>query len=147
MISYLSCRVGSETVTVSPLYKLSENQRHSLGTIAFGSAFFGCMYAVTRFVKISLCPIFTFFGHQCIGCGLSRGILAFVRGDISGAFSHHILSIPVFIAVVIYYSICLYDLIFETRWRRIEKYLASKPLFLLYFLLFVGVFLWNISRQ
>ncbi len=41
------------------------------------------------------CPVFRVTGLRCPGCGMTRALLALVRGDVAAAFGHHPLSLVV----------------------------------------------------
>lgn len=48
------------------------------------------------------CPIKFLTGISCPGCGMTRAILAFLRGDLKQAFYYHPLFILPFVAIPVY---------------------------------------------
>lgn len=63
------------------------------------------------------------FGIRCPGCGLTRAFLSIFKFDFVSAFKYNISSIFLFIFLVIFNILLLYDIIFNKNivWKFIEK--------------------------
>ncbi len=123
-------------------------RRHPLGKIAAGSAFFFPLYFISRFIKITVCPVRNFLGWQCLGCGLSRGFIEIMHGNIEMASECHVLSLPLFVLFTVYYGSCLIDVCFGTVFNeKLEIFLSKKYMLILYTTVFIALVFWNISRN
>lgn len=64
----------------------------------------------------------------CPGCGLTRGFEAILKGNILSSFSYNILSFPLFLMLVVFILLLLYDfftnknILFEFMNRMFTKY-------------------------
>lgn len=84
-----------------------------------------------------LCVLYALIGIPCLGCGLSRGMLAALSGDVVAATHHHILSVPLMIGISLYYLLNGIDILFGTQLASTaERWLLRKEMYLIYFLLF-----------
>lgn len=98
-----------------------------------GIIFFSSLYAVTRFTGVSLCVVYNLFGVECIGCGLSRGMMAALHGDIGAAVAHHILAVPLLAGILVYFVLLGVDICRDSAYaRRMERLLGNRWMFLLY---------------
>lgn len=61
--------------------------------------------AVGVLVLLYHCPFRYFFGTACPGCGMTRALLAVLRGDLSAAFGYHPLW-PFLLPVGMYMGLC-----------------------------------------
>ena len=91
----------------------SKRQKQALHSLFVGLAFFGVLLFISSVFQITLCPLQRFFGIPCLGCGLTRGMIAILHFDFIGAIRCHVLSIPIFIGGVIYAVICITDILFN----------------------------------
>jgi hypothetical protein len=67
---------------------------------------FGGGYALVRadVMGSPVCPFHTMTGLSCPGCGLTRGILALLRGDLVPALAMNLFS-PVFLGVLLWTAV------------------------------------------
>ena len=109
------------------------NRGYSLRVLCAGSIFFSLLYAVTRFTDIRLCLVYHLFGRECIGCGISRGMVAALHGDWCAATAHHVLSVPLLCGLCLYYILLVVDILFDTACaRRLERCLGHRRMYWLY---------------
>lgn len=57
-----------------------------------------CFVLLITALKIG-CPFFKIFGIPCPTCGITRSLVCILKGDIVGYARHHVLGIPLLIAV------------------------------------------------
>ncbi len=50
--------------------------------------------------NIKICFIHNIFKIPCPGCGLTRAMVNFIRGDIVGAVNYHLLAIPLLLGYI-----------------------------------------------
>lgn len=85
------------------------------------------------------CPIKSFYGIDCPGCGLQRSILLLLRGDVWASIQMYPATIPMISVLLIY----LLHLKFELKW-------APKMLVFLYSITGIIVlvhYVWKIYHQ
>ncbi len=129
-------------------FKKMKGRRRPLGRLAVGSAFFSFVYIVTQYAKIPLCPVRRFFQIQCLGCGLSRGFLEIMRGNFIQSFNCHIMSLPLFFCLLIYYSSCVVDVCLGTSLNaEIEAVLSKKYMYCFCAAVFTLLIVWNYNRN
>jgi len=85
------------------------------------------------------CPIKSYYGIDCPGCGLQRSILLLLRGDILKSIEMYPATIPMLATIVLFFL----HLKFDFKW-------APKTLIILY--LFTGVivlvhYVWKIYHH
>lgn len=113
-------------------------KRYSLLSLGAGSIFFSLLYLITKYLPVRLCVLYNLWGRTCMGCGLSRGMLCALRGDLAGATAHHPLSVPLLVGILVYLTAHAVDLFFDTAWaRRLDTLLANKWLYPLYAVLWI----------
>jgi hypothetical protein len=56
------------------------------GALVFAAV---CVFALAVAFEVPLCPTATLFGVPCPGCGLTRGTLRLLHGDLAGALAFH----------------------------------------------------------
>lgn len=61
--------------------------------------------------EVVVCPFRLTTGLPCLGCGLTRGIVALLHGEITKSITYHILSIPITIAMLGFSFTLCYDYI------------------------------------
>ena len=94
--------------------------------LALGAA--GCVALLLLALRLpakssrSLCGFRLITGFECPGCGLTRGMMEFLRGELSAAMTHHPLTPLCFALALFVTAICLWD--FATRGRAFERLLA-----------------------
>lgn len=118
--------------------KASRRKKQTLHSLFAGFLFFCILYLITTFISIPLCPVQNIFGVSCLGCGLTRGVIAILRLDFKAAVQYHILSIPIFLGILFYAVFCFTDIL--CGWNnieRIEKQCGKKYMLILYFMILV----------
>ena len=93
--------------------KAPKRKKQALYALATGLAFFAVLYVVTLFVSEPLCPMKRWLNIRCPGCGLTRGFMAILAGDLVAALKYHVLSVPLFVGVVGYAGCCFWDILWE----------------------------------
>ena len=115
---------------VCPLSKIKANirkKRYSLYSFGMGSIFFLILYGLTKLFKTSLCPFFYLFNIPCFGCGLTRGFICVLEGKFAEASQFHILSIPLFVSIVLYFMIFVVDIILlKDNISKVNRFLTKK---------------------
>ena len=96
-------------------------------------------------VQIS-CPFKKIFHLSCPGCGLTRSIFSLLHFQILDSLYYNILGIPLFITLIISYSLVVIDIIkkenyLQTFWNYITKHYK-----VLIFLLIITFILNNIHK-
>ena len=113
-------------------YKLNRN-RYFLHTICAGFVFFIIFDFLGFITDGSICPMQRFFGKRCFGCGMTNAFRSILVLDFSAAFEYNVLSIPLFIAIIIYSLLGFTDIIFDKNYiRNLENILSKKYMYLLY---------------
>lgn len=85
------------------------------------------------------CPIKSFYGIDCPGCGLQRSILLLLRGDVYGCVSMYPATIPLLMVISLFFL----HLKFDFKW-------APKTLVFLYILTGIIVlahYVWKIYHH
>ena len=72
----------------------------SVGVIAAGAVVVG-VFEPTTSAFFPACPLLTYTGYACPGCGLTRGFHALFHGDVLAALDYNAL-IPVWICIFSY---------------------------------------------
>ena len=74
-----------------------------IGLIGGISSLFTCVF------KIRICLFYNLFKVPCPGCGLTRSFLSIICFDFISAFQFNILGIPLFIFLLIYFILILFN--------------------------------------
>ena len=99
--------------------------------------------------ELVVCPFRLITGISCPGCGLTRGIIAFLHGEIAKSISYNILSIPIAIAMFGFSCTLCYDYItksfftmrlFETINKWFSYWYISVP----FCLIIIGIWIFKI---
>ena len=114
---------------------VSKRKKQTLHSVIVGFVLFCVFYFITKFLSIPLCPIKTFFGLSCPGCGLTRGFLAILRFDFFSAYNYNILSIPLFFGIMMYSLLCISDIIFNRSDIEKIEHQCKKPYMIIFFVL------------
>ncbi len=123
-------------------YKLQTNiKKHTQKIFSIGTGLisFALLCILTAIFNTSLCPIKYFFKKTCFGCGMTRAFISILSLDFISAIKYNVLSIPLFICIVIYCLFLAFDIIFGKQTVNIiEKQLAKKYMYILYFLILIS---------
>lgn len=112
--------------------KIPQRKKQALRSVCAGLAFFGVLWAFSTKNWV-VCPIRTWFGIACPGCGMTSGFMAILRGDFITAFQCNVLSVPLFIGIALYCIFSVTDIVFKKDYIfRIETQLSKKYMFLIY---------------
>ena len=135
----------SEIATVSLLFnQLSKRKKQTLHSLCAGFVFFLALYIYTRFFTVGLCLFYRVFGIPCFGCGLSRAFVCIMHFDFAGAVEHHVLALPLFVGMFIYFVICVFDLMLNTDLiQRVDRFLGRKYMFVLYAIIVLLAYWYN----
>lgn len=110
-------------------------KRQTLKSISYGFVLFIILSFVSKKFGGSLCPINRLLGIKCPGCGLTRAFMCILKLDIFGALKYNLMSLPLFICIVVYCILTIYDICFQaTVTEKIEKILSKKYMYPLYLL-------------
>ncbi|MBR7131918.1 MAG: DUF2752 domain-containing protein [Clostridia bacterium] len=124
--------------------KQNNRKRHTLHSLSVGFVFFVILFILTKIFSISLCPIKAIFGISCFGCGMTRGFISILYLDFKAAFEYNVLSIPLFVGIALFSIFSLLDFFFDKNFIYIiEKQLAKKYMYLIYFLILVIATVFN----
>lgn len=52
------------------------------------------LFCVLAILFLYRCPFYTVFGIPCLGCGMTRSLFAFLRGDMKASLAYHAMLIP-----------------------------------------------------
>lgn len=101
-------------------------------------------YSTDHQHNYTLCIFKNITGIPCPGCGMGRGTLSLLKGNIAEAFSYNIICIPFTICVFFATLWLIYDLIngVDTFFKTINK--PIKPLYLLPFFIITAIS-WTIN--
>lgn len=123
--------------------KIPQRKKQALRSVCAGFAFWGVLWIFST-KNWDVCPIRTWFGIACPGCGMTSGFLAILRGEIITAFQCNILSVPLFIGVTLYCVFSVTDIVLKKDYIfEIEKQLSKKYMFLIYIPILVLVTVLN----
>ena len=83
---------------------------------------------------------------NCPGCGLTRAFIAIFNLDFINAFKYNIISIPLFMMIIYFNMLLLYDIIFKQRLfeEKLLKILNHHKLILI--ILFITFIINNINK-
>ena len=113
----------------------SIKKKQVLHSLIAGLALFCILCVIGRVFGISVCLSRAIFDVACPGCGLSRAFLSILSFDIIGAVEYHVLSVPLFLAILSYSMICVTDILFDRDdIARIENALRRKSVLILLFI-------------
>ena len=130
-------------------YKIKQNivrHKRSLCSVGVGIVFFGVLYAVTVIWHIPLCLFRNVFGVRCMGCGLTRGFIAVLTGDIVAAMAYNVLSVPLFAAMTGYGALLLIDIVYGTDClTAVQRQMAKPYMYPAYVAIFIGGIILNYS--
>ena len=94
------------------------------------------IYSVTATLLLGhACPINLIFGVPCPGCGLTRAVLLFLRGDFAGAFAMH----PLFVVLPLAAALCFAAFLCP-RFERSRVFIALCALIVA---AFIGVYIYR----
>lgn len=135
---------------VSRWCKIKNNikaKKDSLRCIGAGIVLFIVFYILTKIFKRSLCPIKNFLGFSCFGCGMTRAFLSVLKCEFGAAIGYNVLSILLFLGIVIYLLIYIFDIVFSKNGiEKLEKFLSKKYMYFIYiFILLIGYYFNNIK--
>ena len=123
--------------------KIKRN-RYFLHTISAGFIFFVSVDFISNIIGYSLCPVYNFWGKKCLGCGMTRAFVALLHLNFNAAFEYNVLSIPLFLGIILYVSLGIIDIIFDTDYiRAFEVFLSKKYMYCIYVLLIVAAIFTN----
>ncbi len=81
-----------------------------------------------------------------MGCGLTRGFIAVLEGDLSAATAYNALSVPLFVAMVGYGALLAIDILCDTEWLAFARRQMAKPyMYPVYAAIYIGGALLNYS--
>lgn len=85
------------------MYRLRTNLKHYIVKAAVITGITVIAAAIMYFLGIG-CIWRYFFGIKCLGCGMTRAMLCFFRGDITGAFHCHYMffSLPILFLYILF---------------------------------------------
>ena len=110
-----------------------KRKRQALHSLFAGFVFFGFLYAIAEIFSIRTCLFYRLFGVECFGCGLTRGFIAILRFKPLTSFRYHVLSLPLFVCIIVYFILCIIDIIFDKEYLlTIEKNLAKPFMYVIY---------------
>ena len=117
---------------------IRNKKRHTLHSLCVGFVFFVVLFILTKIFDVSLCPIKTFFGISCFGCGMTRGFISILNFDFKTAFKYNVLSIPLFVSIALYCIFSIIDFFFDKSYIVIiEKQLAKRYMYLVYSIILI----------
>lgn len=118
--------------------KASKHKKTALHSLIAGLILFSFIYVITKFLRITLCPIQSILGVSCLGCGLSRGFIEILSFNFARATQFNVLSIPLFCGILIYAIICVSDILLERNdLEKISQFSKKKFMFAVYLIIFV----------
>ncbi len=127
--------------------QLPKRKQQTLHAMCVGFVCFILLYLLTAVFPVSLCPIKRFFGVSCFGCGLSSGFVAILQLDLRGAYNHHILSLPLFLGIILYYIGGLIDIFAGTDLiEKAEGFLGKKYMYVVYAIVFITIVILHAQR-
>lgn len=130
-------------------YKIKQNivrNKRSLYFVGVGIVFFGVLYIVTTVWKVPLCLFRNLFGVRCMGCGLTRGFISILAGDLSAATAYNALSLPLFAAMAGYGVLLAVDILCGTECLTFMRRQVAKPyMYLVYVAIFICGAVFNYS--
>ena len=110
-----------------------KRKRQALHSLFAGFVFFCFLYAISDIFSIRICPFYRLFGVGCFGCGLMRGFIAILRFKPLQSFQYHVLSLPLFVCIIVYFILCVIDVFFEKEYlSTIERHLAKPFMYAVY---------------
>lgn len=96
----------------------------------------------TKASFLPACPMLTFTGFACPGCGMTRGLHALLHGDVLTALNYNAL-IPFFVVFAVYLFISMLLVVF--RGRGIPKWTYTpQTLFSVLIIMFLFAFVRNL---
>lgn len=105
----------------------------SLSSLTSGIAVFAVMFCLTKVFSVSPCPFNNILKIRCFGCGLTRAFIEILNLNFKSAFYYNVLSIPLFICIVLYYLLSLFDIIFDKNYIiYIENILSKSYMYPIY---------------
>ncbi len=125
--------------------KLNSRKRHTLHSLGVGFVFFVVLFVLTKIFSVSLCPIKTFWGISCFGCGMTRGFISIINLEFKTAMEYNVLSIPLFIGIAIYSVCAIIDIFFDKNYvDMLEKQLAKKYMYPIYIIILIIATILNV---
>lgn len=85
---------------------------------------------VSEITNYRLCVFYNILGIPCYGCGLTRGILNILNGNILTAIKYNYLSVIIFIAYIVSFVWIMYDLI--SKKNTFNEFLKSNFKYLIF---------------
>ncbi len=123
---------------------INKRKRHALHSLGVGFVFFVILYILTKIFSVSLCPIKTYLGFSCLGCGMTRGFISILNLEFAKAIKYNVLSIPLFFGIVIYFILCIIDILLNKNFIfNFEKFLSKKYMFIVYILIIIVAYIFN----
>ena len=108
-------------------------KRHTLHSLGVGFVFFVILFVLTKIFSASLCPVKTFLGISCFGCGMTRGFISILHFDFKSAFGYNVLSIPLFIGIALYSVFSIIDVFSDKNYIfNLERQLSKKYMYPIY---------------
>ena len=83
--------------------------------LASGYIWIGFSFFTEGQTELIVCPFRLITGIPCPGCGLTRGIMAILHGNLHDALALHILSFPAVVALTILPIVLCYDFVFHSN--------------------------------
>ena len=78
------------------------------------------------------------FKIPCISCGMTRAFLSILKFDFIGAIKYNVLSIPIFIFIILFYSLYLLKIVFNNKLINIYYLIIVKKINIIIYLLLLG---------
>lgn len=123
-------------------------KRYSLYGLAAGGTFFLMLWLLTKLLQGSVCPIYRLFGIRCPGCGMTRGVIAILSGNLQKALAFHVLSVPVFVGITLYVLFLFLDILCGTclvEW--VQAVFSKKRMYPIYAILFILSYALNAGQN